>query len=86
MIDFDLPEVIVAEMVAVGAIPQDPRSAGAWLEPGVRFSLNGQPCIIVRELTPEEFMERVVAAGLAGRFGHWGDAPAGVRYFQFSTD
>ena len=54
----------------------------AEIKPGMVFPLAGQPFVIVRQLTRQEFENRVIECGVDAV---WLNAPADVLFWEVST-
>lgn len=76
----NIPLFIAKEMMEVGAVP----CTEADEIPGFRFKLAGTPAILITEITREDFMQRVAAAGF-NRSG-FEKIPAYTRFCTLSID
>lgn len=82
---FGIPERVLGEIQRIGAMTMaaGPNEGRDWF-PGLVLELNGLHRVVIgREITREEWRERVRRAGVDPA---WLDVPTGTRFWEFSAD
>ena len=79
----EVPGWAAAEMAKMGACVEPPESIGDPLRVGKTFVCGGQPFTVTRELTRQEFTERVHSTGA---YEEWLEVPEDSRFWEVSTD
>ncbi len=81
--NFDMPEDIFSEIIQMGAATSHPKPGCMDWIPGMITRVNGHPIMVVKQITREEFVSRVFAAGVGT---DWLNCPPGTMFWQITTD